>query len=431
MVSLKVTRLSVFTAVFMATIFLVLSACKTDTGHISEEAPGDKVDAAAHDHPAMEPMITSLSQEQMKTIGLEFGTVHYKELAATFRANGMLTVPNNHKGNATSLYNGVVKSILVQIGDHVRKGQVIATITNPQFIQLQEEYLTLNSKIILAEQELQRQSELNQGNAGTLRNLQSATAELNTLKTRKASLTEQIRLMGINPANITNQSLRSVLSVTSPISGTISNLYAKIGSYVDVSSPVAEIVDNSSLHLDLHVFEKDLALLKVGQIIHFTITNNPVNEYDAVIYSIGTAFENESKTIPVHATVKGNKAGLIDGMNITGVVSLDKATTQAIPDDAIVESGGKFYIFIRTNKEPEEHQHEAEEDGHGHGIATVEKKRLPTDMNFEKIEIVKGVSNMGYSAVTFVKDIPADAKIVTKGAFFINARLTNAGEDGH
>ncbi|KXK18223.1 MAG: efflux RND transporter periplasmic adaptor subunit [Saprospiraceae bacterium] len=417
---------------FIALLLLLLhAACQSDTGHISDKAAGDKVEAAAHNHREMQPMVTSLSLEQMKTIGLEFGTLQYKELAATFRANGMLTVPNNHKGHATSLYSGVIKSIPVQIGDYIRKGQVIATITNPQFIQLQEEYLTLNSKIILAEQELQRQNELNQENAGTLRNLQSATAELNTLKTRKASLTEQIKMMGINPATITNQSLRSVLSVTSPISGTVSKLYGKIGSYVDVSSPVAEIVDNSSLHLDLHVFERDLGLLKVGQIIHFTITNNPVNEYDAVIYSIGTAFENDSKTIPVHAAVKGNKAGLIDGMNITGVVSLDKATTQAVPDGAIVESEGKFFIFIQTDKEPEDHQHEGEDDGHGHGIATVEKKHLPTDMNFEKIEVVKGVSNMGYTALTLVKDIPADAKIVTKGAFFINARLTNAGEDGH
>jgi cobalt-zinc-cadmium efflux system membrane fusion protein len=82
------------------------------------------------------------------------------------------------------------------------------------------------------------------------------------------------------------------------LSGTVSNVFAKIGSYVDVSSPVAEIVDNSSLHLDLNVFEKDLPYLKVGQTIHFTLTNNPANEYDAQVYSIGTAFENESKTIP-------------------------------------------------------------------------------------------------------------------------------------
>ena len=57
-----------------------------------------------------------------------------------------------------------------------------------------------------------------------------------------------------------------------------------------------------------------------------------------------------------------------------------------------------------------------------------QKAKEPTT-NFEKIEVAIGVSNMGYTAITLVKDIPANAKIVTKGAFFVNAKLTNKGEE--
>ncbi len=90
--------------------------------------------------------------------------------------------------------------------------------------------------------------------------------------------------------------------------------------------------------------------MRIGQIVHFKLTNNPETEYDAKVYSIGSSFENESKTIAVHCTVIGNKTGLIDGMNITGVVSLDHSTTPAIPTEAIVEADGKFYVFIQTDK---------------------------------------------------------------------------------
>ena len=86
-------------------------------------------------------------------------------------------------------------------------------------------------------------------------------------------------------------------------------------------------------------------MLKVGQTIHFTLTNNPTTENDAIVFSIGNAFENDSKTIPVHCNVKGNKTGLIDGMNITGIVSLNNVTTPAVPTDAIVEADGKYYIL--------------------------------------------------------------------------------------
>ncbi len=382
----------------------------------TEEATPVKV------HEEESPTIVTLTKEQLKTVDLQLGPIEQKELTAIIRANGMLKVPNNSKANATSLYGGVVKSLNVEIGDYIKKGQVIATITHPQFIQLQEEYLTIGSKIIFADQELRRQKTLYEGNAGAGKNLQNATAELNTLRTRKASLQQQMQLMGINPNSISNSNLRSALMVTSPISGNVSKVFAKIGSYVDVSSPVIEIVNNSSLHLDLQVFEKDLPQVKVGQTIHFTVTNNAVTTYDATVFSIGSSFENDSKTIAVHCKVNGNKNGLIDGMNITAIVSLNNVTTPAVPDDAIVNADGKYFIFAATSKSPEEHSDQG--DGKEH-------KEIKGSINFEKIEVLKGVSDMGYTAVTFINDIPKDAIVVVKGAFFVNAKLSNTGDHGH
>ena len=415
---------------FIATIVVLIfsfSACKNDKQNEGQSTGAKATEKAEAPHEEEAPTIATLTEEQIKTVGIQLGVVEQKELTATIRANGLLKVPNNNKANATSLYGGVIKTLNVQIGDYVKKGQVIATIANPQFIQLQEEYLSTASRITFAEQELARQKELNQGNAGAKKNLQSATAELNSLRTRRASLQQQIQLMGINPGSVSNGNLKSALVVTSPLNGTVSNVFAKIGSYADVSSPVIEIVDNSSLHLDLQVFEKDLPKIKVGQIIHFTLTNNPTTVYDATVFSIGSSFENESKTIAVHCRVKGNKNGLIDGMNITGIVSLDNITTPAVPNDAIVNADGKYYVFIQTDKRVEEHKEEGEEENKG-GKEN-EHKEGKININFEKVEVLKGVSDMGYTAITFVKQIPVNAKIVVKGAFFVNAKLSNAGEE--
>ncbi|MCA6439180.1 MULTISPECIES: efflux RND transporter periplasmic adaptor subunit [unclassified Arcicella] len=425
--------------IFLAAIFAVsLTACGDSKKEESADGDNHKHKTEekaekAHSEPEAEEgsaTVAALTPQQIEAVGIKYGVVEMKELTATIKANGILSLPNNSKANATSLYGGVIRTLNVQIGDYVRKGQVIATIANPQFIQLQEEYLTINSKITFAEQEMQRQKDLNAGNAGAMKNLQNATAELNALRTRKASLHQQIQLMGINPNTVSNSSLKSSLVVTSPISGAISNVYGKIGSYVDVSSPVAEIVDNNSLHLHLNIFEKDLPMLKVGQTIHFTLTNNPVNEYDAVVYGIGSAFENESKTVPIHARVKGNIKGLIDGMNITAIVSLNNVLSPAVPNDAIVDADGKKYIFVITNKKPQE----AEEEGHGHSHddeKTPHKEEVANTVNFEKIEVIAGVTEMGFTAITPVNEIPKDARIVTKGAFFINAKLSGGGGDAH
>lgn len=412
-------------SVFVLVAIFALNACTNKHTEGDGHNHGSEAATTTDEHEE-EENVAVLTDEQMKAVGIEIGMIEQKQLSATLKANGGLRVPNSNKANATSMFGGVIKSLHVEIGDFVKKGQVIATISNPQFIQLQEEYLSINSRIEFAEQEVARQRELNEGNAGAKKNLQSATTELNTLRTRKASLQQQIQMMGINPASLSNSSLKSSLVVTSPISGTVSNVFAKIGSYVDVSSPIAEIIENTALHLDLQVYEKDIPLIKIGQKIDFVVTNNPNKTYSAEVYSIGSSFSGESKTIAVHSRITGDKTGLIDGMSITGTVSLDNVLSTAVPNEAIVNADGKYYIFLVKEQEEEPHDHkedEAHEHNHDHGS---EK-----GTQFVRMEIVKGASQLGYTAITPVNEIPHGTHIVVKGAFFVNAKMNDTGEHGH
>lgn len=413
-------------SVFVLVVIFALNACTNKHTEGDGHNHGTEAATTTDEHEEEEENVAVLTDEQMKAVGIEIGSIEQKQLSATLKANGGLRVPNSNKANATSMFGGVIKSLNVEIGDFVKKGQVIATISNPQFIQLQEEYLSINSRIEFAEQEVARQRELNEGNAGAKKNLQSATSELNTLRTRKASLQQQIQMMGINPTSLSNSSLKSSLVVTSPISGTVSNVFAKIGSYVDVSSPIAEIIENTALHLDLQVYEKDIPLIKIGQKIDFVVTNNPNKTYSAEVYSIGSSFSGESKTIAVHSRITGDKTGLIDGMSITGTVSLDNVLSTAVPNEAIVNADGKYYIFLVKEQEEEPHDHkedEAHDHNHDHGS---EK-----GTQFVRMEIVKGASQLGYTAITPVNEIPHGTHIVVKGAFFVNAKMNDTGEHGH
>ncbi len=115
-------------------------------------------------------------------------------------------------------------------------------------------------------------------------------------------------------------------------------------------------------------------------------------------------------------------------MGTAGVVTLLRLT---IPVMFIVNADGKFYVFVQTDKKAEEHHEEGEEEGGNKEEEEKDHKEDKTSKNFEKVEVLKGVSDMGYTAVTFVNEIPADAKVVVKGAFFVNAKLSNTGGHGH
>ena len=391
-------KYSIKIAFILITLF-TLSACNNNT------STADHQEAEEENHHE-EENTTTLTQTQIKTVDIRLGHIEQKALTATLKANGVLSVPADHQAKVSTIYTGIIQSVKVEIGAYVHKGQVIATISNPDFLQQQQRLLTVNSQIELAQQELDRQQILYEGNAGTGKNLQAATTQLRTLRTEKAALEEQIRLMGLNPKTLTNEGMQSTLAVVAPISGNISAVYTNNGAYVDASTPIVEIIDNSSLHLHLQVYERDLPYIKVGQQVHFNPTNNTSREYDAQVYNIAASFENESKSIIVHCHVEGDKQGLISGMNVTGVISLDKETAPAVPNDAIVEDSGKSYIFVVTHTDNKE-------------------------TTFEKIEVAKGASESGYTAIAPVKPITSEQTIATKGAFFINATLVNSGEHEH
>ena len=414
-------------AIFISAALLTSCGSKNTSSENTEEHHDEHKNAST----------ATLTAEQIKTIGIELGTMEKKQLTASLKANGLLKVPNQNKASATATYGGVVKTILVQPGNTVSKGQVLATISNASFISMQEDFLSTSAKTDLAQVEFERQKTLKEGNAASQKSFQQAEAELKTLKAKKSSLQKQLELIGINTETLSPDNMQSVVTITSPITGSVSDVKVNIGSFVEANNPIAEIVDNSQLHLDLYVYEKDLSKLKVGQTIHFTLTNNAGKEYDAKIFGISNTFEPNTKAIAIHATVEGDKTNLIDGMSITALVSLQNAMLDAVPTDAIVSSEGQDYIFIVTDKHTEaEHHHDKEaghkhdENGHQHNEAEKETSSQ-AETTFEKIPVKKGTTDVGYTEITLLKDIPANSKIVVKGAFFILAKMTNTGEHEH
>jgi len=387
----------------------------------NNDKPPVKEEKEAHQHEEEEGNTVTITAAQIAAIDIKLGTLEHKNLSTSIRVTGKLEVPNQNKASVTSLYSGVLRTLDIHPGSPVRKGQVLATIANTDFINIQQELISINSRLKLAVLEKDRQKELVAGNAAPLKNLQRAESDFNSLKAQQQALQQHLATLGISPASVGKGTISSSLSITAPISGTISEIYAQIGSRVDPSTPLASIVNNSSLHLDLFIYEKDLPSIQMGQTIHFTLTNNPGKEYDARIFSVGTAFADASKAIPIHAEVLGEKTGLIDGMGVTAIISIGSATKPAVPNEAIVSNAGKDYIFIQSNKKAEHHSHEEGEHNHAEEDGIL----------FEKLQVVKGISDLGYTEINPVTPLPDNAKIITKGAFFVMAKMTNTGGHEH
>ena len=205
--------------VFIVSILMLLASCSNNKTESTKEE---------ENHEAVQTNFVGLTDMQMKTAGIELGNIELKNLKTSIKANGMLTVPNQNKALVTSVSNGVIKTLLIQPGNFVKQGQTIATIINPDIARLQQDLQTTNAQIDLNEIELKRQQELVAGNAAPLKNVQRVQTELATLRATRNALQKQLNTMGISVASVTKGNIITTLTVTAPISGTVSDVTAQI-----------------------------------------------------------------------------------------------------------------------------------------------------------------------------------------------------------
>lgn len=347
-----------------------------------------------------------LSPQQMNTVGIETGPLEERNLKAVVKASGQLAVPPQNKADVSVLSGGIIRNIQVLEGQQVKKGQVLATVENQELIRIQQDYLSAKNSFSYVEAEYERQTQLNAAGAGTGKAYQSAKATAQAEHSRIRAYESQLKQLGIDPAQISSGKIVSHFPMKSPIKGTVGQITANLGAYVQPGVSIMEIVDNSKIHCDLVVFEKDLMKVKTGQRVNFQLTNQENEKISGKISGINKSFENESKGVIVHAVIENTtKQNLIPGMYVTALISIGTKLSQTVPIDAVIRSEGREYIYILIKK--------------GGNI-----------LHFKKSEVRTGISELGYIEITAVEKLPPAVTLVTKGAFYLQSRSTgSSGED--
>jgi cobalt-zinc-cadmium efflux system membrane fusion protein len=363
-----------------------------------------------------------LNQAQYNASNILLGDFEMKNLSAVVNANGYTKLPPQNQADVSVLVAGIIKKINIIEGQFVKEGQTLAVIESMEFTKIQEAYLTSKSNLELYTLEYDRQKTLNEGNANSKKALQKAKSDYEIEKARFNSLKKQMSTLNLSGS----ENATSTMSITAPISGFVTEINIKIGSNAEPGQTLFSIVDNSKMHVDLLVYEKDLQKVKVGQTINFILTNQDNTEIKGKVFSIGKAFENETKSVAVHADIINDKQTLIPGMYVNALINIGSQKVKALPVDAVVKADGREFIFILEEHEGEEEAHDTE--GHGH-----EEEEHEETFHFQRIEVKTGTTQLGYVQVTVLQPLPANAQIVLKGAYYIQSHLlkSEGGGGGH
>lgn len=371
----------------MILIASILVACGSRQGE----------DRQAEAPPAAEGNTVSLTDAQLRTAGVATGRVETRSMSSILRVSGKIDVPPQNIVSISVPLGGYLRETKLLPGMHVAKGERIAVLEDPQYIELQQDYLTAKAKLVYTAAEYTRQQELNESKAASDKAFQQVAAEFASQKILARSLAEKLRLIGINPERLDENTISRSISIPSPIEGFVTKVNVNIGKYTRPEEVLFEIVNPGDIHLELTIFEKDISKLFVGQTVLAYSNSQPEKKYPCEIILIGQDFTDD-RSVEVHCHFRNYDRTLLPGMFMNAEIEVQRHSTDALPADAVVSYGNKQYVFMERSKN-----------------------------DFEMVEVRTGNAEDGYTEVAAADHRKLQgARIVTRGAYSLLMKMKNA-----
>lgn len=337
----------------------------------------------------------SLTAKQANNVGLQIGEVAFGEISETLKLQGKIDVPPQNLVSVSIPLGGYLKSTTMLPGTKVVKGQLIAIMEDPQYIQLQQDYLGIHNRLDYAAKELARQRELNVSKANSDKTLQQTETEYQNLRIGHAALIEKLKLINISAGSLNGGRISKSVNIYSPINGYVSKVNVNIGKYVTPSDVIFELINPSDIHLNLTVFEKDLDRISIGQEVSAYTNAVPDKKYETEVILVSHNVEGGRSEVHCHFEQYDKR--LVPGMYMNAELQFKKQRAQLVPEDAVVSFENRDYVFLASSA-----------------------------LKFAMTEVRTGEAADGKIAV--VTDLTGK-KIVLKGAYSLLMKLKNTTEE--
>ncbi len=333
---MKILRKYILLIVVIGLVFSSCSTSKKEDNQIEESSENNS--------------FITISQAQFLNSKMELGTLTIQTFSEGIITNGLIDVPPSSKAMVSAIIEGFVKYSPLLIGDKVDKGQLLLTIENPDFIEIQQNYLEIFEKLKFLKSEYERQKILFDEQITSEKNYLKAESDYKSAVVQFNSLEQKLRLMNINISNVKNGKLTSVIPIYSPIKGSITEVNASVGKFMNASDVILEVVNSTHKHLELVVFEKDVLKIKEGQLIKFQIPENSEKFYNAEVHLIGKSIDETKRTVKVHGHLEDESEPFLVGMFVEAEIITHSLEKKALPVSAILEEDGNFFVLLLNTK---------------------------------------------------------------------------------
>jgi len=344
-----------------------------------------------------------LTKAQVEATGLKVEVIQKRNIRSRVVVTGTIEVPPQSKATIYAPMEAFVHKTDLLPGDKVTKGQVVAVLKHPNFIQLQYDFLKAVNNNTVAKADYERKQLLLKNEIASEKSFQAAEGQYKSAKSLVESYRAQLTMVGLNADTVLNKGIQQYIYVKTPIEGYVVESSLNQGKFLATNSEMMEIIDTDHMHAELNVFGTDITKIKKGDDFLFQPSGVDLN-YKGYIKLISQKVNDKTKTVNVHGHFEDAKNILKSGMFINAQILIGGKQAYAVPEAAIVEVEGEQFVFLAKS-----------------------------DVEFIPIEVTTGTTDNGFVELKTIKGNTFDISIVTKGAHFLKGKLLEmaGGMEGH
>ncbi|OBX21802.1 MULTISPECIES: efflux RND transporter periplasmic adaptor subunit [Bizionia] len=310
----------------------------------SENEPTDIIESVSHEDEI------KLSEEQFKSEAMVLGALSQRTFDETVTINGAIDVPPHNKSRVTTYMAGYITKTPLLVGDQVKKGQLLVTLENTEYIELQQQFLEIAEQLNYLKNEYTRQKTLFDENITSEKNYLKAESMYKSNLAFYNGLEKKLQMLNINPKSVLAGNMSSTINIYAPINGHVTKVNVSNGAFVSASDEIMEIVDIDHIHLELSVFEKDIMKIKKGQKITFTIPEASEKTYNADVHLVGTTIDNATRRVQVHGHIDDVEENFIIGMFVEAQIHINEVNALALPQEAVIQLDNNYYVLVLEEK---------------------------------------------------------------------------------
>jgi cobalt-zinc-cadmium efflux system membrane fusion protein len=295
-----------------------------------------------HDDPGLKRI--ELSEEMLANAGIELAAAAPGQVAVTLELPGEVALNAERMAHVTPRIGGTVREVKRQLGDHVTKGEVLASLDSKELAEMQRDVLATKERLTLAENNFRRAESLWNEKISAEKDYLAAKNQLAEAQIEHRSAAQKM-------AAAAGSGARGIgLALIAPLDGTIIEKHISIGEVLDDSTQAFVIADLSLLWVQVTVYAKDLSRVKVGQATRVRAEGIDEPAVGKITY-LGRVVGEETRTATARVELENAGAAWRPGLFVTAEVAIDEvAAAVSVLDAAVQRFDGREVVFVRSKE---------------------------------------------------------------------------------